>query len=178
MNQPLIQNETYERFFIDSLRPIMKYIFAVTLLLFFNSSFAGKEPERSLQAIKIFQTPKIDGLLNEPIWQNAPVAENFMVNSPNYGEASAHKTKVYVVYDNSAIYIGAYIYDNPKLVRTQLTARDGEGRQDVDYFSVFFDTYNDDQNGFQFLVTSRNVQSDGRLSPNRTSQFGPPSDYS
>jgi len=146
-------------------------------LLLFNASYAGKEPERSLQAIKIFQSPKIDGILNEAIWQNAPVAENFMVNSPNYGEASAHKTKVYIVYDNSAIYIGAYIYDNPKLVRTQLTARDGEGRQDVDYFSVFFDTYNDDQNGFQFLVTSRNVQSDGRLSPNRTSQFGPPSDY-
>ncbi|HEX4957484.1 MAG TPA: DUF5916 domain-containing protein, partial [Lacibacter sp.] len=83
-----------------------------------------------------------------------------------------------VVYDDAAIYIGAYLYDDPKLVRKQLTPRDGESRQDVDYFSVFFDTYNDDQNGFQFLVTSRNVQSDGRLSPNLNSQFGPPSDYS
>lgn len=156
----------------------MKLIAAFFLMLASLYSFAGNEPERSLRANKIVAAPKIDGVLNEAIWQNAPVAENFIVNSPAYGEASACKTKVYVVYDNSSIYIGAYLYDDPKLVRTQLTARDGESRQDVDYFSVFFDTYNDDQNGFQFLVTSRNVQSDGRLSPNRSSQFGPPTDYS
>nr|WP_294908596.1 DUF5916 domain-containing protein [uncultured Lacibacter sp.] len=149
------------------------------VFLFFTLSLlANNEPERSLQASKVTQAPKLDGVLDEPIWQSAPVAENFIVNSPNYGEASAHKTKVYVLYDNDAIYIGAYLYDDPAQVRTQLTARDKESMQDVDYFSVFFDTYNDDQNGFQFLVTSRNVQSDGRLSPNRSSQFGPPSDYS
>jgi len=154
------------------------------LFLFFLFSFssylvvsAGTEPERVISAAKV-QTPvKIDGLLQEDIWKTAPVAENFIVNSPNYGASSAYRTKVMVVYDNNALYIGAYLYDDPALVRKQLTARDGESRQDVDYFSVFLDTYNDDQNGFQFLVTSRNVQSDGRLSPNRSSQFGPPSDY-
>ncbi|HMP86054.1 MAG TPA: DUF5916 domain-containing protein, partial [Lacibacter sp.] len=131
-----------------------------------------------MQAGKVTVAPKIDGLLTESIWKEAIPAEDFIVNSPNFGAPSAYKTRVYVLYDNNAIYIGAYLYDDPKLVRKQLTARDGESRQDVDYFSVFFDTYNDDQNGFHFLVTSRNVQSDGRLSPNRNSQFGPPSDYS
>lgn len=156
----------------------MKWIVTLISLLTTLNLFAGNEPERNLQANKIAQAPKIDGVLDEAFWQTAPVAENFVVNSPNYGEASAYKTKVYVVYDNSSIYVGAYLYDDPKLVRTQLTARDRESQQDVDYFSVFFDTYNDDQNGFQFVVTSRNVQSDGRLSPNRSSNFGPPSDYS
>jgi len=70
------------------------------------------------------------------------------------------------LYDNSAIYIGAYLYDDPSLIRTQLTARDEEHQSDADYFSVFFDTYDDKQNGFQFLVTTRNVQTDARLGPN------------
>jgi hypothetical protein len=35
------------------------------------------------------------------------------------------------------------MYDDPGLIRKQVTSRDGEQRQDVDYFSVFFDTYND-----------------------------------
>lgn len=148
------------------------------LLLVQSVLYAGTDPERVLSAAKVQAPPKIDGLLQEDIWKTAPVAENFIVNSPDYGAPSAYKTKVFVAYDNNALYIGAYLYDNPALVRKQLTARDGESRQDVDFFSVFFDTYNDDQNGFQFLVTSRNVQSDGRLSPNRSSQFGPPSDYS
>jgi len=47
-----------------------------------------------------------------------------------------------------------------------LTPRDEEQQSDADYFSVFFDTYSDKQNGFQFLVTSSNVQTDARLGPN------------
>ena len=156
----------------------MKLIFALLLLFFSLTCFADKEPERNLKAVKISVSPKIDGLLNDEAWNNVLPAESFVVTSPNYGAKTSHPTKVYVVYDDNAIYIGAYLYDDPQHIRKQFTSRDGEGRQDVDYFSVFFDTYNDDQNGFQFLVTSRNVQSDGRLSANLSSQFGPPSDYS
>lgn len=156
----------------------MRLTFLIALLCCSIVAIAGTEPERDLKAVKINVPIKIDGLLNEEVWKTVTPAENFIVNSPNYGAPASRATKVYVVYDDAAIYIGAYLYDDPQLVRKQLTPRDGESRQDVDYFSVFFDTYNDDQNGFQFLVTSRNVQSDGRLSPNLNSQFGPPSDYS
>ena len=81
-------------------------------------------------------------------------------------QPASQKTEVKIVYDNSAIYIGAYLYDDPSLIRKQITARDEEQQKDLDYFSVFFDTYNDHQNGFQFLVTSSNVQTDARLTPN------------
>ena len=158
--------------------PIMKLIFTLFLLFFSFTCFADNEPQRNLKAVKIAASPKIDGLLTDEAWKNVLPAESFIVSTPNYGAQTSHPTKVYVVYDDDAIYIGAYLYDDPKHIRKQFTSRDGEGRQDVDYFSVFFDTYNDDQNGFQFLVTSRNVQSDGRLSANLSSQFGPPSDYS
>lgn len=133
--------------------------------------------ERSLVAHKINNTIKIDGHLHEPGWKEASVADSFILNSPEFGIPASQRTKVRILYNDQAIYIGAYLYDDPTLIRKQLTSRDGEQRNDVDYFSVFFDTYNDDQNGFQFLVTSRNVQSDGRLMPNLNSQFGPPSDY-
>lgn len=39
-------------------------------------------------------------------------------------------------------------------------------------FPFFFDTYKDHQNGFQFLVTSSNVQTDARLAPNLTLGYG------
>ncbi|MGK2864599.1 MAG: DUF5916 domain-containing protein, partial [Chitinophagaceae bacterium] len=96
----------------------------------------------------------------------APVATGFIQNFPSFGSAASQKTEVRIVYDDSAIYIGAYLYDNPSLIRNQITARDEDQSKDLDYFSVFFDTYHDLQNGFQFLVTSSNVQTDARLSPN------------
>ena len=133
--------------------------------------------EKNLSALRIHTPVKIDGNLDETVWAESAIAGGFIVNSPHYGDTASHKTIVHILYDDQAVYIGAYLYDEPAKVRRQLTSRDGEQRKDVDFFSVFFDTYNDDQNGFQFLVTSRNVQSDGRLVASLATQFGLPTDY-
>ncbi|MBL7741966.1 MAG: carbohydrate binding family 9 domain-containing protein [Chitinophagaceae bacterium] len=127
---------------------------------------------KSIQAVKISQPPKIDGLLDDSVWQNVTPATGFIQNYPSYGQQASQRTEVKITYDNSAIYIGAYLYDDPSLIRKQLTARDEEQQSDLDFFSVFLDTYNDHQNGFQFLVTSSNVQTDARLSPNYTIEEG------
>jgi hypothetical protein len=104
-------------------------------------------------------------------WKKASKATDFIQKFPNYGSPASVKTEVKITYDNSAVYIGAYLHDDPSLIRKQLTARDEEQQTDVDYFSVFFDTYNDKQNGFQFLVTCMNVQTDARLGPNLGDNF-------
>ena len=128
--------------------------------------------QKSLQAFKTTQAPKIDGNLEDVVWVNAQVLTDFVQNFPTYGLPASQKTEVKIVYDNTAIYLGAYLHDDPSLIKKQITARDGEQQQDVDYFSVFFDTYNDNQNGFQFLVTTANVQSDAKLGPNYTGDSG------
>ena len=115
---------------------------------------------KTLTALKAAQTPLIDGVPDEAVWQQAPVASDFIQNFPVYGKPSEVKTDVRILYDNTAVYIAAWLYDEPTQIRKQVTARDGEQLQDADFFSVFFDTYNDHQNGFQFLVTPMNVQTD------------------
>ncbi len=144
-----------------------KILLGTTILLLFSVyCFAQQNDNRTkiINAIKTIKAPKIDGLLTEEVWLNAPIANNFIISQPNFGFPSAQKTEVKIVYDNDAIYIAAYLYDTVNLIRKQLTARDVEERQDVDFFAVTFDTYNDKQNAFQFGVTSVNVQSDARLS--------------
>lgn len=147
----------------------MRKFICLPLLLI---SIALFSQEKLLQAIKTDKLPKIDGDLGDAAWINVPVAADFIQNYPALGQPASQKTIIKVIYDNSAIYIGAYLYDDPSLIRKQLTARDAEQQKDVDYFSVFFDTYNDNQNGFQFVVTSANVQSDARLGPNLGGGFG------
>jgi len=121
---------------------------------------------KTLHAFKTDQSPRIDGLLDDPIWTDIPAVTDFIQSFPTYGLQASQKTVVKIAYDNTAIYIGASLFDNPLFIKKQITARDGEQQQDVDFFSVFFDTYNDHQNGFQFLVTTANVQSDARLGAN------------
>lgn len=132
------------------------------LALLFSVPALGQQ--RSMQIQKATTPPKIDGFLSENDWQVGIPAQDFINNSPDFGKPASKSTKVWMVYDDEAIYLAAKLTDNPKDIRKQLTARDREQRQDVDYFSLFLDTYNDNQNAFQFTVTSRNVQSDVRIS--------------
>lgn len=137
----------------------------VLIVLCIMSLWSLAQP-RVLQALKAVQPPHIDGNLNDAAWQQAPIAADFTQFFPNNGQSASARTEVKVLYDNSAIYISAYLYDNPELIHRQLTERDNELQAHVDYFSVFFDTYNDQQNGFEFLVTATNVQTDAKLGRN------------
>ncbi|MEO5647278.1 MAG: DUF5916 domain-containing protein, partial [Chitinophagaceae bacterium] len=119
---------------------------------------------RSIQAIKTTQTIKIDGSLEDAAWSNAPLLSEFTIAFPDFGKPPTQKSEVRILYDNSALYIAAYLYDDPSKIRKQLTARDAIERQDVDYFSIGLDTYNDKQNGFIFQVTSAGVQGDAKIS--------------
>jgi hypothetical protein len=130
------------------------------------------------RAIKVSQAPRIDGSLDDSVWQQAPVASDFITNTPVFGQPASVQTTVRVVYDNTSVYIGAYLYDDPAEIRRQFTTRDNVQRANVDYFSVFLDTYKDRQNAFQFLVTARNVQTDARVSSNASNQEGTYGDVS
>jgi len=141
----------------------MRKIFCLGLL-FSGICCIVSAQHKNLQAIKIVLPPRIDGSLTDSVWKNVPEAVAFITNSPEFGKPSKVKTAVKVIYDDAAIYIGAYLYDDPAMIRKQFTTRDDQSRANVDYFSVFIDTYKDHQNAYQFLVTSRNVQTDARLS--------------
>ena len=158
------------RLFLGSQNACMRKRSLTLLFLFFGVFSAYSQ--KSIVAVKATTPVKIDGNIDEQAWQSAPVAKNFVQNFPTFGLPEFTKTEVRILYDDNAVYICAHLYDDPSLIRKQLTARDGENRQDVDHFSVFFDTYNDQQNGFQFLVTSANVQSDAKLGGSASVGFG------
>ncbi|HTL07225.1 MAG TPA: DUF5916 domain-containing protein [Chitinophagaceae bacterium] len=141
-------------------------------LLIFGINLTAAAQHKSLLAIKTASAPRIDGSLTDSAWKNVPEAVDFITNSPVFGKPSQVKTSVKVLYDDAAVYIGAYLYEDPALIKKQFTTRDNQNRANVDYFSVFIDTYNDHQNAYQFLVTTRNVQTDARLSSSAKPDFG------
>src|SRR6186713_3585912 len=83
----------------------------------------GFSQTRNMPAIKTDHPPKIDGALDDAVWQTATVATDFIQNFPRAGELATVKTEVRILYDNNAIYIGALLHDDPLLIRKQITAR-------------------------------------------------------
>lgn len=146
------------------------------ILYFFP--FVLQAQVRSIPAVKINQPIKIDGNLDDEAWKNIEPTGNFITFSPVFGKISTRNTKVKIAYDNTAIYIGAYMYDLPANIRKQLTARDVLDRQDVDIFAVGFDTYHDKQNAFVFKLSPANVQADFKVSQSGTNNGGVVYDYS
>jgi len=124
------------------------------------------------------QPPVLDGSLEDSVWISAPVATDFVQYIPLNGSSASVRSEVRILYDNDAVYVGAYLYDDAAQIRRQLTARDDEQQKDVDFFSIFLDTYNDHQNAFQFLVTSANVQTDAKLNNTDLNVFGTGGDRS
>ena len=106
---------------------------------------------------------KIDGILNEADWQLANEASNFFQTIPEPRKPSSQKSVVRLLFDETAVYISAVLYQEKSSMRTQLTPRDGIGNSNCDVFGIYFDTYRDKQNGFAFKVTAAGVQQEERL---------------
>ncbi|MEO5641840.1 MAG: DUF5916 domain-containing protein [Bacteroidia bacterium] len=130
--------------------------------------FAGTEKDtvivrRTMAAQRVAIKPKIDGALDDEAWKTAEIATHFSQNSPKEKAPVSFDTEVRITYDNTAIYIGAMCYDNsPDSIKKQLSLRDEY--PNADNFRVVFDTYNTQQDAFDFTVTASNVQNDSRFS--------------
>ena len=108
-------------------------------------------------------TPKIDGELNDEAWKDVPVLSDFTVAYPIFNTSASQKTEVKLIYDHNAIYISAKLFDtSPDSIAKQLGARDNE--LNADNFRLVFDTYNTQQDAFEFSVTASGVQMDSRFS--------------
>lgn len=135
-------------------------------VLSFNSSALNNE-KKVLEIVKVKESPKIDGLLNESVWQNAAVAKDFFQYAPYNGKKPSLPTEIKIIYDNHAIYIAAILSDNqPDSILKDLSTRDSFDEANADLFAVSINTFNDGINAVNFMVSAAGVQSDAKVAGN------------
>ncbi len=140
--------------------------FSLALLLVCTGSLRGNNGSYHVKVQLFPSSPRIDGRLDEPFWQQAAVLESFTQYEPQEGGEPSEKTVAYLGYDSQNLYIGVKCYDSdPKAVRACLTKRD-EVMGD-DGITVFLDTFNDKKRAFAFQVNPCGVQVDGIYTENR-----------
>ena len=110
---------------------------------------------------------KVDGKLNEAIWQDVQKATNFFYIKPidNKQVEEEDQTEVMMTYDDRNIYVAAICYGKAPYLLTSLK-RDGNGFWDGETFMVSFDPGNERTNGYGFATNSAGVQYDNELSGN------------
>lgn len=136
----------------------MKFFLTIIVWLL-GAAMSGLWSQREYHIRPTEKAPVIDGHLDEEVWQGAEVATDFTVKSPVFGEKSRFETKVRLLYDNDALYIGGEFFDpNPDSVSFALSTRDDEGN--ADWFGIVIDTYGNNTGAFDFMVTSAGVELD------------------
>jgi hypothetical protein len=125
-------------------------------------SAAGRQAPTT-RATRTTTAPTIDGRLDDPAWAQAPVISGFIQNEPNDGRSVTERTEVRMLFDDQAIYIGAWLFDSDP---SAIVA--GESRRDVDLtqldaFLMVVDTYQDRQNAFVFGTSPMGVEYDGQV---------------
>ncbi|MHB8094256.1 MAG: carbohydrate binding family 9 domain-containing protein [Candidatus Aminicenantales bacterium] len=148
-------------------RLIGKLALVVLLLrpLAVQAGSVKKSPEQPpfyVEAVLFDQAPKIDGLIDNPIWERGAIIDQFTQYEPTEGAAPSEKTIVYIGYDKDNLYIALRCLDSdPKAVRACLTQRD-EVMGD-DEVSIYLDTYSDQKQAFVLQVNPCGILSDGIL---------------
>ncbi len=140
---------------------------ALCFCILLTSAVFGQTAKRQLAAKRINSSIKIDGVLDDAAWKDAPVADKFISLRPTpfLAENPDNATQVFFVYNNEGIYVGGYVHEKYKdSIATELTGRDGFGNND--FIGVIFDTYHDKLNGFEYFVTPLGEQMDAKVSPN------------
>jgi hypothetical protein len=111
-----------------------------------------------IHALRITDSIKIDGQLDESAWTTAEPATDFRQESPTEGAPASEKTEVRVLYDDKNIYISIRAFDSePKNINARELVRDADFAND-DTIAVVLDTYHDRRNAFRFTVNPLGTQ--------------------
>jgi len=103
-----------------------------------------------VRAVQITQEPVLDGVLDEPVWQEASPVGQFHQRNPQEGSPATEQTEVRILYSDTAIFFGVTCYDSQpdRIIATQ-RARDADLESD-DSFSIILDTFHSHRNAFLF----------------------------
>ncbi|MEJ7780708.1 MAG: DUF5916 domain-containing protein [Daejeonella sp.] len=119
---------------------------------------------KKMNAVRTESAPKIDGVLDDEVWSKAVAANEFAELRPVPGRIESREkgTEIKILYDNSAIYVSARMFDHPDSIARELVTRDRVGNSD--FIGIIFDTYLDRINGLGFYVTAAGSQYDAKYS--------------
>ncbi len=132
----------------------------LTGVLCIDSLFAQERTNLSVEATRISGQITVDGRLDKPEWNLAPLITGFRQVEPNQGEPALYDSEVRVLYNDDYIYIGAKLYDDPgERPRVSSLSRNFDYFEN-DLFGVVFDTFNNERDAISFQVTPYGNQRD------------------
>ena len=153
--------------------------FFFLLLVLFSSPVFAQDGE-AIRAVRLApgEVLRLDGTLSHPAWQRAPVFARFIEKDPVNGAAPPQATKVQVVFDEQALYVGITALDTaPERIRDEIVRADNV-RRTQDFVAVYIDAIGSRQSAQFFRVNAAGSTGDGLHTASDDSEdFSPDFDW-
>ena len=108
----------------------------------------------TVRAVRLTEPFRLDGVLDEGMYETVPSFGGFIQQAPDEGEPSTERTEAWVFYDDRHVYVGARLWDSApesEWVANEMQ-RDSFQLINNEYFSASFDTFYDRRNSVAFMV--------------------------
>ncbi len=117
----------------------------------------------TVRAVRVADPPEIDGVLDEPIWQQIEPITGFRQRWPVDGAPASERTEVRIAYDGRAIYFAMIMFDSePERILANIHHRGGRLDKD-DVILIGLDTYHDRKSAYIFEVNPLGTQDDAHF---------------
>ena len=122
----------------------------------------------TLRAFPLAEPLTVDGVLDDPVYDQVPAAGGFLQQEPNAGAPASEDTRVWVLYDAENLYIAARLEeDHPERLMASEMRRDHRSIGWNDSFQIIIDTFYDRRNGFLFHTNALGALFDAQVTDER-----------
>ena len=129
----------------------------------------------TVRAIRLAEGIRLDGQLDEAVYQTVPAITDFIQQVPVEGDPASEKTEAWIMFDETNVYVSARVWDSApesEWVANEMR-RDTTQLRNNDTFTAFFDTFYDRRNGFNFYTNPLGARADSQF----TNEGNPNNDW-
>ena len=139
----------------------MNKLFLYINILLIPLSVAQVRPE--VKVIRTDSAIKVDGLLDESMWDKIEPITQFVQRLPQDGAQPTEKSEMRILFDDNNLYFGFTFFDSePEKVRATILNRGGYIHRD-DKLEIALDTYLDRRNAYLFEMNPLGTQDDALI---------------
>jgi hypothetical protein len=133
------------------------------LFIFANLLALAQTPDKTFTVKLISDILEIDGILDDPAWENADGARDFQQYFPSDSVLAEQPTEIKMVYNGTTLYVGIKVSSIGNDWVIPSLERDFRAGGN-DNISLMFDTFNDGTNAFLFGINPFGVRREALIS--------------
>jgi hypothetical protein len=105
----------------------------------------------TVRAVRVVPSLKVDGVLDEPIYDRVAPLTDFIQQEPREGQLATEKTEAWIFFDDQSVYVAARLWDShPEREVANELRRDNGNILGNENLTFVIDTLHDRRNGYLF----------------------------